>query len=93
MRRADVAADVDAAAVGQPGVEHGDVGSGGGMRRSASAAVPASPTTVMSSVGVEQVSNAAPDDLVVVEQERRWSVSSAQRSGICPSQRAFLPVV
>ena len=44
----DLATDLDAAAVGKPYIEDGDVGLVGGMRASASATVPASPTTLMS---------------------------------------------
>ena len=72
MRRVDrahVAADVDAAAVGQPGVEHGDVGAqrrdpGRGLPRGAGLA-----DDLDVAVALEQVAQPAPDDLVVVEQE------------------------
>ena len=42
-----------------------------GIRARACAAVPASPTTSMSSSRLEQLGDPAPDDLVVVEQEHR----------------------
>ena len=44
----------------------------GGMRDSASSAVAASPTTSMSPPGLEQVREAAADDVVVVEQEHPY---------------------
>ena len=48
--RTDLAADLDAIAVGKPHVEHGHLRDGSaGSAPSASSAVPASPTTSMSS--------------------------------------------
>ena len=83
MRRADVAADVDAAAVGQPGVENGDVRRGGrdaAQRLGGGAGLTDHLDVVL---GLEQVGDAAPDDLVVVEQEdpdrRCRRIASGQR--------------
>ena len=67
--RSDLAAHLDPVAVGQLDVEHGDVGAGGRDASEASSAVPASPTTSMSPLGLEQVPQAAAHDLVVVEEE------------------------
>ena len=60
--RADVAAHLDAVAVGEPHVEDRDVGRGRpGSAASASAAVPASPTTSMVVLDLEQLAHPAPD--------------------------------
>jgi hypothetical protein len=58
MCGADLPADIDAAAIREPGIEERDVGSNGGMRRNASPAVAASPTMIKSSVVVR--SSASP---------------------------------
>nr|BFE73553.1 hypothetical protein GCM10020092_068540 [Actinoplanes digitatis] len=65
----DVAADVDAVAVGQPGVEHGNVGTqrGDAAGRLLSRAGFADHLDV--AVGLEQIEQAAADHLVVVEEK------------------------
>ena len=60
---------LDAVAVGQPDVEHGHVRPQRGIRASADSAVAASPMTSISGLGLKQLPDAAPDDLMVVEQE------------------------
>ena len=67
--RADLPADVDAAAVGQPGVEHRDVGPqrrdpGGRLLRRTGLA-----DHLDVALALQQLTQAAPDHLVVVEQE------------------------
>ena len=69
MLRADLAAHLDAVAVGQPHVEHGDVGRGGrdapvGLLGGAGLA-----DDLDVVLGLEQLAEAAADDLVVVEEE------------------------
>ena len=68
-RRADVAADRDAVAVGQAHVEDGDVGAQGGDagQRLGGGAGLADDLDVV--LGLQQLGDAAADDLVVVEQE------------------------
>ena len=65
---ADLAAHLDAVAVGQAHVEHGDVGLVAGMRAGLlGGARLADHLEVV--LGLEQLAQAAPDDLVVVEEE------------------------
>ena len=75
MGRADLPAHLHAVAVGQADVEHRDVGRVGGMRASASAAVPASPTTSRSPSASRSSLTPATDDLVVVEEEHPHCVA------------------
>jgi signal transduction histidine kinase len=69
VTRADLAADLDAVAVGQADVEHGDVGLGRGdaAERLFGGAGIADHLEV--ALGLEQLTDAATHDLVVVEQE------------------------
>ena len=67
-RRTEIAAHLDPAAVRQADVEHGDVGRRRRRALSASAAVPASPTTSRSSA-VSSRSRPSPDHFVVVDEK------------------------
>ena len=69
MRRADLAAHLDAVAVGQAHVEHGDVGLGRGDPCQGLLGRAGLADDLEVVLGLEQLAQAPPHDLVVVEQE------------------------
>ena len=69
MRRADAAAEVDPAAVGQPHIEHHDVGQGGGDPAQRLLRGRGLAHHLEIALGIDQVGDAPADDLVIVDQE------------------------